>query len=157
MRVPKNRSARGFSLLELLVVVAIILIITMVALPSFKEAQRHTREMAAIKAIQTIHTAQMQYQSQYGRFASTLAELGPPLSGRPSASSAALISADFAAGKRTGYCFSLQSTEGGYAINASPLSSSSGSRTFYSDETLIIRQSAAPEPATAASPEVSAG
>ena len=50
-------------------------------------------ETAALRAIQTIHTIhimQAQYKLQYGRFATSLAELGPPASGAPSASAADL-------------------------------------------------------------------
>src|SRR5260370_21224190 len=65
----------GFSLIELLVVTAIILIIMGMAMPQLQQAKRTALEAEAIKAVTTIHTAHAQYQSQYGRLASTLAEL----------------------------------------------------------------------------------
>ena len=42
-----------------------------------------TREIAALKAIQTIHQMEVQYQSQYGRYAVSLTELGPPPAAPP--------------------------------------------------------------------------
>src|SRR5260370_2144991 len=92
-----NRSS-GFSLIELLVVIAIILIIMGMAMPQLQQAKRAALEAGAMKAITTIHTAQAQYQSQYGRFASTLTELGPPAARSPIASAAGLIGAGLPSG-----------------------------------------------------------
>src|SRR3569623_1420306 len=77
----RNRSCRGFSLIELMFVVAIILVIAMVAVPKMNRAMMNAREMGAIREITTIHTAQTQYYSQFGRFAQSLQELGPPQGG----------------------------------------------------------------------------
>ena len=78
----QNRKRRGFSLIELMIVIAIILIIATIALPKLNRAKMYAHETAAIKTLSTIHTAQTQYQSQFGRFATSLTELGPPQSGR---------------------------------------------------------------------------
>src|ERR1017187_5250983 len=87
---------RGFSLIELLIVIAIILIIITMALPSLTRARMYTQEVAAIAAIRTIHTAQTVYYSQFGRYATSLAELGPPASGSANASAADMIGNDLA-------------------------------------------------------------
>ena len=86
----RNRRQRGFSLIELLIVIAIILIIVTVALPKLNKARMYAQETAALKAIQTLNTAQVQYNSQFGRFAQSLTELGPPASGTSNASAAAM-------------------------------------------------------------------
>ena len=104
-------------------------------------------ETAAIKAIQTLNTAQVQYRSQYDRYAKTLADLGP--------SAADLIPADLASGEKQGYLFKLTGTPVGYTISAVPKSlGSTGSRTFYSDQTLAIRENCGWLPATLNSREV---
>jgi prepilin-type N-terminal cleavage/methylation domain-containing protein len=81
MQVPKRR--RGFSLIELLIVISIILIIAAIAVPKMNRQLMLAREQAAIRQINTIHQAETQFYSQYGRYAQTLAELGPPASGAP--------------------------------------------------------------------------
>jgi prepilin-type N-terminal cleavage/methylation domain-containing protein len=151
-----NRTGRrGFSLIELLIVIAIILIIITMAVPKYNKTQMFMRETAAIKAIQTIHQMQVQYQSQYGRFAASLAELGPPASGADSPAAAGLIGNDLSNGEKGGYKFTLTGNPGGYVINANPLTyNSSGSRTFYSDQTMAIRENYGPEPATPQSKEL---
>ena len=123
---------RGFSLIELLIVVAIILILMAMAIPGLQQAKIQALEAGAISGIRTVHAAQAQYQSQYGRFAAILAELGPPASGRPSVSAAGLISSDLAAGEKGGYRYRLQTGEYGYGINADPVAfGRTGNHTFY--------------------------
>jgi len=150
-----RRKQRGFSLIELLIVIAIILIIVTVALPKLNKARMYAQETAALKAINTLNTAQVQYNSTFGRFAQSLTELGPPASGTSNASAADLISADLAGGEKQGYKFTLAGTPTGYTITAVPsVFGSTGSRTFYSDQSLVIRENYGQEPATANSKEV---
>jgi prepilin-type N-terminal cleavage/methylation domain-containing protein len=148
----QNRRKRGFSLMELLIVIAIILIIGTIALPKLNRARMYAEETAAIGAIRTIHTAQTQYYSQYGRYATNLQELGPPTTGQANASAADLIGSDLATGDKGGYNFVLQGGPQGYTINANPRAfGNTGSRTFYSDQSLIVRVNSGQEPATIAS------
>jgi prepilin-type N-terminal cleavage/methylation domain-containing protein len=149
------RRRRGFSLIELLIVIAIILIIITIALPRFQKAQLFARETAALGAIRTIHTVEVQYYSQYGKYATNLTELGPPASGADSPTAAGLVDNTLGSGEKGGYKFILSPNQGGYIINANPVSyGTSGSRTFYSDQSMVIRQNYGPEPATANSPEM---
>ncbi|HWQ56072.1 MAG TPA: prepilin-type N-terminal cleavage/methylation domain-containing protein [Bryobacteraceae bacterium] len=152
----KGRRTRGFSLIELLIVIAIILIIATIALPKLNRARMYAMETAAISHIRTIHTAQTQYFSQFGKYAPTLIELGPPTSGGVSAAASDLIPADLASGEKGGYKFVMGGgPEGGYTINATPtVYNSTGSRTFYSDQTLVIRENYGQEPATDKSKEL---
>ncbi|HXA03548.1 MAG TPA: prepilin-type N-terminal cleavage/methylation domain-containing protein [Bryobacteraceae bacterium] len=149
----KTRRQFGFSLIELLIVIAIILIILAVAMPKLSRARMYSQEMAALQAIKTIHTGQTQYYSQFSKYAATLAELGPPTSGTVGPAASDLIPEDLALGEKQGYKFTLTATPGGYIVNANPIAfGTSGSRTFYSDQSMVIRQNFGQEPATAASP-----
>ncbi len=152
----RNRKVRrGFSLIELLIVIAIILIIITIAVPKYNRTQMYMRETAAIKAMQTIHQMEVQYQSQYGKYATSLTELGPPASGAASPAAADLIGRDLSEGVKQGYKFTLTGVPGGYQINANPeVYGSSGSRSFYSDQTMVIRENYGPEPATVNSKEL---
>lgn len=152
----KDRKVNGFSLIELLIVIAIILIITAMALPKLNRARMQAFEAGAIKAVSTIHTAQAQYYSQFGRYAASLAELGPPSSGgQVNAAGADLIGSDLASGEKAGYKYTLQANPLGYTVNANPTAfNNTGSRTLFSDQSLVIRQNFSAEPATVASGEI---
>ena len=148
---------QGFSLIELLIVIAIILIILSIALPQMSKSRMHAQEMAGIAEIKTINQAQIQYQSQFGQFATTLAQLGPPTSAGAAEGPAAagLIPASLASGAAGGYNFTITQTPTGYALSAVPKTfNSTGRRTFYSDQTGIVRENWSQEPATPQSAEL---
>jgi type IV pilus assembly protein PilA len=146
----RTNSRRGFSLIELLIVIAIILIIITMAVPQYNKVQMYTRETAAIKAVQTVRDMQVQYQSQYGRFAKSLTELGPPPGGGASTpASAGLIQTDLALGEKGGYKFAVTGDGSGYAVTATPITyGTSGSRSFYMDQNMVMKEHYGPEPAT---------
>src|ERR1700676_3565623 len=153
MRINKRRN--GFSLIELLIVIAIILIIAAIAVPKMNNQMQAAHEMAAIRQLTTIHQGETQYYSQFGRYAASLTELGPPASGAATPAASDLIPKVLADGKNSGYTFAVQPSPTGYAITAIPEAfGSSGRRTFFSDQTLVIRNNWTQEPANVNSPEI---
>jgi prepilin-type N-terminal cleavage/methylation domain-containing protein len=155
MQRPRNR--KGFTLMELLIVIAIILVIAAIAVPQMNKQLMSAHEMAAIRQITTIHQAETQYYSQFGNYATSLAQLGPPASGSPGPNAAEIIPKGLADGKASGYIFAVEGIPTGYAVTAVPETfNSSGRRTFYSDQTLVIRNNWSQEPANVSSPEIGA-
>ena len=150
-----RRRRRGFSLIELLIVIAIMLIIITIALPKLSRSRMYSQEVAAIAAIKTIHTAEVNYYSQFNKYAESLAALGPPASGPANATAADMIGNDLSNGTKQGYKFTVAGTPGGYTVLAVPeYYNSSGSRTFFSDQSMVIHEHYGPEPATAQDPEM---
>lgn len=155
----RKRGAResGFSLIELLIVIAIILIILSIALPQMSKSRMHAQEMAAIAQIGTIQKAEVQYYSQFGQYATSLAQLGPPSTSGAAEGpqNAGLIPASLANGSASGYNYTITATPTGYAVSAVPKTfGTTGRRTFYSDQTGIIHENWGQEPATAQSAEI---
>ncbi len=147
--------SRGFSLVELLIAVAIIGIILAAAIPTLMTAHHGASETVVIRELQTIHQAQLQYFSQFGDYASTLLQLGPPANGVLGPHGAKLIPASLASGEKNGYIFTLTKTPTGYAVNANPkVFGKNGNRTFYVDEDGVVRENRGQEPATVNSPEI---
>ncbi|MCU1295146.1 MAG: putative pilin, type [Bryobacterales bacterium] len=154
--VARRSSQRGFSLIELLIVIAIILIILSIALPQMGKARMHSQEMAAIAEVRTINQAEIQYQSQFGQYATSLTQLGPAPSGAAEGpSNAGLIPGNLAGGTASGYNFTIATIPTGYAVTAVPKTfGSTGRRTFYSDQSGTIHENWGQDPATAQSPEI---
>jgi type IV pilus assembly protein PilA len=127
----------------------------MCAEPRATHEPMSSNDTSAVYAIRTLHTMQVQYFSQFGRYAFSLKELGPSASGAPGPAAAGLIDGELASGTRSGYKFSMIGDASGYMIHADPQEyGKSGSRTFYSHQTMVIRQNHGPEPATINSPEL---
>ena len=65
------RRARGFSLIELLIVVAIIGVISAIAVPAVLNSRQAAHNASAIGSLKIIHTAQIAYRAkspQFGTF-----------------------------------------------------------------------------------------
>ena len=122
------------------------------ALPYVQAAILNVYETAVIRQMQTIHQGQLQYLSQFGEYAGTFAELGPPASGVAGPRAAKLIPASLASGEKNGYLFVVTKTPAGFAVNANP--KGTGRRTFYMDQDGVVHQNWGTEPATVDSPEI---
>lgn len=131
------------------VIIVAIVVIAALALPQRAHAPVYAQEMAAVRAITTIHTAQIQYYSQYGHYAGSLTQLGPPTSGASEEDAANLIDRDLASGDKGGFKFVLHQTPAGYALQASPTTfGPAGAHTYFSDQSMTIHQHRGQEAAT---------
>ena len=155
MRRQRHRK-NGFSLVELLIVIAIIAAILAIAIPTLITTFTNTSETVVMREMQTIHQAQLQYLSQFGEYAASLEELGPPAKGVVAGPRAAkLIPASLASGEKNGYVFTLAKAPSGFTAHANPkVFGRDGRRTFYIDQDGVVHQNWGAEPATAESPEV---
>ena len=148
------RKQKGFSLIELLIVVAIILIIAAIAIPNLLRSRMAANEASAVGSVRTLNTAEVTYSSAYTDvgFTTTLANLGPgsnTCTGATGATStgACLIDNVLGSGTKSGYNFTLGAGPSGastpqytFAVNANPVTpGTSGQRSFYSDQTGVIR------------------
>jgi prepilin-type N-terminal cleavage/methylation domain-containing protein len=142
------RRAKGFSLIELLIVVAIILIIAAIAIPSFLRSRMAANESAAVGALRTLNTAQVSYSSAYPTvgYASSMSALAGTSCMPPSSSGACLIDTTLAGGTKSGYVFTLSNVSGTpastYNFVANPvLYNYSGIRYFCSFADAVVRTS----------------
>jgi prepilin-type N-terminal cleavage/methylation domain-containing protein len=74
----KGASAKGFSLVELMVVVAIIGILAAVAIPNFQRFQRKSRQAEGKSALGSIHQAETVFFQSYDTYFSDLLEINVP-------------------------------------------------------------------------------
>jgi type IV pilus assembly protein PilA len=144
----KQQREKGFSLIELLIVVAIILIIAAIAIPNLLRARIAANEASAVGSTRTLNTAEVTYSSTYGTGFAPLASLGGAAGCVAAAATACLIDPVLTTGTKTGYTLAAVAATGAgtavspfstYEVNATPLSVSTGTRAFCSDESGVIR------------------
>ncbi len=153
----RNRGRRGFTLIELLIVMAIILVIAAIAVPQLGKQLMAAHENAAVQTMRNLHADEAQYYAQFQTYATSLTQLGPPASGAAGPAAADLIPKGLAEGHASGYIWSITGSPTGYVITAIPEQfGNSGSRTFFSDQTMVIRNNFSQEPATVNSPALGA-
>jgi len=145
------RRAKGFSLIELLIVVAIILIIAAVAVPNYLRSRMLANESSAVGALRTLNTAQITYSSAYPTigYATTLGALAGTNCTPPTSAGACLIDTVLASGTKSGYVFQITGTSGStptstYQYIATPvLPNFSGTRYFCTFGDAVVRFSTA--------------
>ena len=109
-------------------------IIAAIAVPNLLAARMAANESSALQSLRTISSAEMAYQSQFQRYG-TLQELA----------TLNLIDQKLGSGVKNGYRFTVEltSAEGGsegFAVSGVPSEyRSSGRRSFYVDESFVIR------------------
>jgi type IV pilus assembly protein PilA len=155
-----NRTQKGFSLIELLIVVAIILIIAAIAIPNLLRARISANESSAVSSLRTMVTACYTYNSTFGQYPPLVSDLGPVAAGAiPTSTQADLLDQVLAPATgiptKSGYNFTFVAGSGNasYMINADPvLVNTSGVRHFFTDGSGVIRFNTAQAAAATDSP-----
>ncbi len=141
----KNKE-NGFSLIELLIVVAIILIIASIAIPNLLRAKMAANEASAVASLRVLNTTVVEYSTTYGSDPAGLADLKPATT--PSSTAADLVDNILGADPAVKSGYSIAYTGGPasrgviatYTMVATPQSSSTGQRKFYTDQSGVIRE-----------------
>ena len=143
---------KGFSLIELLIVVAIILIIAAIPIPNLLRSKMAANEASAVGSLRTINTACVEYTNTYGTYPATLVALSPATPA--TSTSADLIDSVLSTGTKSGYSFawSAGTSNLSYSITATPVSTSTGQRSFYTDQSGVIRAATSGTATVASSP-----
>ena len=162
---------KGFSLIELLIVVAIILIIAAIAIPNLMRAKMAANEASAVGSVRTIVTGEISYNSAGWTtgnppapigFSVALADLGGT-NCAPDATHTCLIDNILAQGQKSGYRFPYTSAAGAggtvlntFTIGGRPVTfNQTGVRSFFADESGVIRATNANAAATVNDPPLS--
>jgi prepilin-type N-terminal cleavage/methylation domain-containing protein len=150
-----HQKAKGFSLIELLIVVAIILIIASIAIPNLLRSKQSANEAAAVSVLRNVHNAQAVYIIEYTNsvgYANSLIKLGP---GNPCTKAAACLTDQLVGCAaepclKSGYMFYMTSTSGAepfgdYTATATPVAfDKSGHNNFCTTEDGVIRRQKTP-------------
>jgi type IV pilus assembly protein PilA len=139
----RNNKQKGFSLIELLIVVAIILIIAAIAIPNLLRSKMAANEASAVASLRTLNTSMVAYSTTYSTDPPTLSALGPAAT--PTSTAADLV--DSLLGKdpavKSGYSIAYvagaTTPVTSYTMIATPVSTSSGQRLFFTDQSGVIR------------------
>lgn len=141
------RRSDGLTMIELMIVVTIIAIIAAVAIPLMSRNRIAANEASAVAGLRAIAHAEMTFHHSHGEYADfeDLSNATPPY----------LSDSNVASGLKDGYEFDvLSATSSGFEALASPIAfGKTGNKTFYIDESGIVRFSEDGSQPDSASPE----
>lgn len=160
-------------------IIPFIMIVAAIAIPNLLRARIAANEATAMGSLRVIETASIVYSSEYENgFPSSLDVLGGASGGEATCNHANLINGSLVSGRKNGYVFTYTPvfpdnsaapvispkaaakgcTSGGasgFTVTANPLQrGSTGERSFFADQTGVIRASDNGESATADSPPI---
>ena len=145
MNNPKRFSDQGFSLVELLIVLLIIGIIAQMAIPHLMRSKLVANEASAITTVRSVLNAETLYVTTVG--SGRYGTMGNLVSGM-------LVDTVVGSATKNGYIFSISlgAAEASFVVDARPTGySNSGIRSFFTDETAVIRYTTADSAATSSS------
>ena len=148
MTPASDRSGRGFSLVELMIVLALIGILVALVVPRMLESRASANETSAIGSLKTLGTAEAQFreadsdQDKIQDYAANLMEL----------STYSMIDNVLAGGVKSGYRFGLSGSTYDWRATAVPVNPNEGHRSFYMDTSGVIRFATAGVPDANSSP-----
>jgi len=140
------KNEKGFSLVELLIVLLIIGVIAQLAIPNLLRSRMAGNEGSAINTVRTIISAEMLYVTTRG---------GGRYGSLDVLSQGSLLDSVVGSATKDGYTFSISlgPADSTYNVNARPTNyDSTGQRSFFGDESAVIRYTTANAPATSGSP-----
>ena len=131
-----RRRAKGFTLVELLIVIAVICILMSLAVPSLLQSRIAANETSAIASLRVIakgmeiyHVKGMGGANSYPADYRALGTMLPPE-----------LDTILTTGQKSGYAFEGGGSAGNFAITACPVQyGTSGRRSFFVDATGVIR------------------
>ena len=137
----RMRAARGFTLVEIMIVVAIIALLAAIAIPNVLRGRVTANESAAVGNMLALLSSLEMYRSVYssyptGSWITQMTNPNPPFSPTPFTSTTVnMAAADLTV---QGYNYLYTAGAGGattYNVSAQPVSNATGNRTFYTNET----------------------
>ena len=122
-----------------MIVVMVIGIFTAIAVPNLLQSKAAANEASAISSVRLMVSAQFTRNTNTNAYAPDLATLG----------SASLVDDVLGSGTKDGYYFTVSGGSISFSINADPIVHlSTGKRSFFADESGVIRYTTANAPAT---------
>ena len=130
---------RGFTLVEMSIVTVVLGVVSALAVPNLLAGKIHANERAVVANLRTIGSASELWRVRTGEYPGATSGDGlADLSG-PTRSADPLVDGVLGSGVKGGFSFTYLSTADSWSCVASPLQSSAGFRSFYIDESGLIR------------------
>ena len=134
-----RRNTEGFTLIELMIVVAIIAIISAIAIPSLLNARISGNEASAVASLRTLSTVSEQFRGRFGFYPGNGGGNGLADLSDVNLQPAPYIDAQLGAGTKSGFAFAYNGAVNTWDCTGDPTANNVGVRSFFVDQSGVIR------------------
>ncbi len=135
----QNKREHGFTLIEIMTVTTILGIVSAFAVPNLQGAKISSNESGVVGSLRSLGTSSELWRTRYGTYPGAFGGDGLAIMSDPAVQPAPFVDNILGSGQKSSYLFVYAGAPTAWSCTATPMDAGAGFRSFFIDETGLIR------------------